>query len=470
MADYLETYGRREARFGIFMESKKKLWKGFAAFMAAMLIMTFVSQMIYTNNLPQVRWNYPSASSIRNEFAVEGTVETVNSQAITGMEGLLVKQVYVAAGEQISEGLVLYEVDIEDLAAQLGRLEAEEEVWQEQVRAQRKDAATEITRAQEDYDIKVAELDRQIAEETALLEDALEDLDTHLFRLPEEDSPDEVWIAWADERTRIDREIEERRRALEDTQFEKEKVLKQADRNIEDAKGAQNEIEGAYSANFSSIGQVQARENKIAVWKELMENEGKVTAKQEGTVLEVMLQSGMRMSSDAVMRYAGAESTLLFRTIISQEQKSRVHTGDSVNLTFPGSSVEVSETIDSIVQENGSYTVTIWLDAGVATGCTEGTMKVVSTSQVYDYVIPKQALHNDTNTNFIYVLEEKNGILGTELSVRKVIVQLLEQNESKVAVADDLLEGDMKIVTESNKELSNGAAVKEWYTSGEEKN
>lgn len=30
------------------------------------------------------------------------------------------------------------------------------------------------------------------------------------------------------------------------------------------------------------------------------------------------------------------------------------------------------------------------------------------------------------------------------------------------AVADELLSSDMKIVTESDKELSNGIAVKEW--------
>lgn len=449
-------------RLGIGMEAKKKTAKGLAVFMAVMLIMTFVSRIIYVGRMPQVRWSSPSASSIRNTLKVDGTVEAVDSEAITGMDGLLVKRVCVAAGEQVQEGTVLYEVDIEDLQIQLSQLEAEEEVWQEQIRAQKNDAATEIARAKEDYDISVTELDRKIAEETALLEDALEDLDTHIFRLPEEDSSDEIWIAWADERTRLDREIEERKRAIEAAEFEKEKVLRQADRKLEDAKGVQSEVEGAYSASFAAIGQVQARENKIEVWKALAENEGKVTAAKEGMILEVMLQSGVRMSSNAVMRYADAESSRVFRTIISQEEKSRIYTGDSVHLSFPGSSEEVNETIDSIVQENGSYTVAIWLEPGVAGGCNEGVMEVVSTSQVYDYVIPKQALHNDGNTNYIYVMEEKNGILGTELSVRRLTVQLLWQNESRAAVYDDLLQSDMKIVTESDKELANGAAVKEW--------
>lgn len=448
-------------RFGADMESKKKLWRGFAIFMAVMLLMTFVSRIVYVSRLPRVRWQNPTAASIRNKLLVDGTVEVVNSEAVTGVEGLLVKRVCVAAGEQIEAGTVLYEVDTEDLQVQLGRLEAEEQVWQNQINALKKDAATEIARAQEDYDTTVAELDRKIAEETKLLEDAMEDLDTHMFRLPKEDAPDEVWIAWADERTRIDREIEQRKAAIEEAGFEKEKVLKEAGRNIEDAKDAQSEVEGAYSSSYSAIGQIQARQNKIEAWKQLLEDEGQIKAEQEGTILEVMLKSGVRMSADAVMRYADAESSRIFRTIISQDQKSMVHTGDTVRLSFAGSSEEVGETIDSIVQENGSYTVTIWLEPGVAKGRTEGTMEVTSTSEIYDYVVPRQAIHNDGSI-CVYVLEEKNGILGTELSIRSMTVRLIDENEDNAAIADELLTDDLKIVTESDKELSNGAAVMEY--------
>ena len=429
--------------------------------MAVMLLMTFVSRIVYVSRLPRVRWQNPTAASIRNKLLVDGTVEVVNSEAVTGVEGLLVKRVCVAAGEQIEAGTVLYEVDTEDLQVQLGRLEAEEQVWQNQINALKKDAATEIARAQEDYDTTVAELDRKIAEETKLLEDAREDLDTHMFRLPKEDAPDEVWIAWADERTRIDREIEQRKAAIEEAGFEKEKVLKEAGRNIEDAKDAQSEVEGAYSSSYSAIGQIQARQNKIEAWKQLLEDEGQIKAEQEGTILEVMLKSGVRMSADAVMRYADAESSRIFRTIISQDQKSMVHTGDTVRLSFAGSSEEVGETIDSIVQENGSYTVTIWLEPGVAKGRTEGTMEVTSTSEIYDYVVPRQAIHNDGSI-CVYVLEEKNGILGTELSIRSMTVRLIDENEDNAAIADELLTDDLKIVTESDKELSNGAAVMEY--------
>lgn len=441
------------------MGRKKRLGMGFGIFMAGMLVMTFVSRVIYVSQMPRVKWSYFSAASIQNTFLSEGTLEAVNAQAVTGMEGLLVKKVCVAAGEWIEAGTVLYEVDLEDLEMQLSLLEAEERVWQAQVQTEKKEAATEAARAAEDYESAAVELERKIAEEMILLEQAQEDMDTHMFRIPQEDAPDEVWIAWADERTRIDREIKERQRAIEETGQEKEKVLREAARSMEDARNVQSQVEGAYSAGFSSIGQVQEREHKIAVWKELAERDGRVAAGQEGTVLEVMIQAGTRMGEGAVMRYADAQGSLVFRTVIPQENKSMVHTGDRVHLSFPGSPEEVDEEIDSIIQENGGYRVTVWLEAGVAQGRTEGVMEVVSTSEIYDFVIPKRALHHDGDMYYIYVLEEKNGILGTELCVRRLPVRLLDGNEDKAAVTDDLLESGMKVVVEYDRELGNGMAV-----------
>lgn len=443
------------------MESKKKLWRGFALFMAVMLIMTYVSRMVYVSRMPRVRWSNPTATSIRNKIRSEGTVEVVNSQAVVGLDGLLVKKVCVAAGDRIETGTVLYEVDTEDMLAQLAELEAQEQAWQKQEQAKRRDAATNATRAQEDYDTTVIELERKIAEETKKLEELLEDLDTHMFRIPEEDASDEIWIAWADERLRLDREIAEKKRMIEDAQLEREKVLRQADREIEDAKRAQSAAEGGLDLGVSGVSQVRERQERIALLTELSENEGKVTAESAGDVLEVMMQSGMRMGSEAVLRYADDQGSRIFRTVISQEQKGMVHTGDTVQLTFPGSAEEVGETIDSIVQENGGYTVTIRLEPGVASGRTEGVMELNYTSEIYDYVVPARALHNDGG-NAIYVLEEKEGILGTELSVRSMTVRLLDKNEDYAAVADELLSGDIKVVTECDRELENGAAVKEW--------
>lgn len=442
------------------MESKKKLWRGFALFMAAMLVMTYVSRMVYVSRMPRVKWSCPASASIRNKITAEGTVEAVGARAVIGLDGLLVEKVCVAAGDRMEAGTVLYEVNMEDLLAQLSELHAQEEAWQKQEQAKRREAAVNTTRAQEDYDTNVIELDRRIAEETKKLEELMEDLDTHMFRIPEEDASDEIWIAWADERLRFDREIAQKKRMIEDIQLEKEKLVRQADREVEDARRAQSAAESGLELGASGISQVRERQERIALLTELSENGGKVEAEHAGNVLEVMMQSGTRMGADAVLRYADDTDSRIFCTVITQEQKPLVHTGDAVQLTFPGSAGEAAGTIDSIVQENGSYTATIRLDPGVAAGCTEGVMELNSTSEIYDFVIPIKALRNDGG-NAIYVLEEREGILGTELSVRSMTVRLLDRNEEYAAIADELLSGDLKVVTECDRELENGMAVKE---------
>lgn len=442
-------------------ESKKKLWQGFALFMAIMLVMTYVSRMVYVSRMPRVRWSNPVSTSIRNKVVAEGTVEVVNSQAVIGLEGLLVEKVCVAAGDPIEVGTVLYEVDTEDMLAQLAELEAQEQVWQEQEEARRRDAATDTTRAKEDYDTSVTELDRKIEEETKKREELMEDLDTHMFRIPKEDAADETWIAWADRRVQLDREIAEKKRSIEDAQLQKEKMLRQADREIEDARRAQSAAEAGFDLGAAGVSQVRERQERIALLTELAENEGRVVSESAGDILEVMMQSGMRMGAEAVMRYADDTGSRIFRTVISQEQKSMVHTGDTVRISFPGNAETVSEAIDSIVQESGGYAVTIRLEAGVGQGFTEGTMELESTSEIFDFVVPVRALHNDGN-NAVYILEEKAGILGTELSVRSLTVRLLDSNDDYAAIADELLSADMKIVTECDQELENGMAVKEW--------
>lgn len=441
---------------------KKKWVVRLGVFMLAMLIMTFVSRIIYVDNMPRVHWSYPKAASIQKEFSAEGTVEAADARSIAGLEGLLVDRVDVAVGQQIEEGTLLYEVDVEDLEEQLGVLKEEERIWQEQVRAEKSRAAAETKRAREDYDDTLAELDRNIAEQNALLEDLKEDLELHLFRIPEEDAADEVWIAWADERTRLDREIEAKERDIEEAEYQKEETLKQAGRDIEDAQSGQQAAEGLYSAGYGAVGQIQERQRKIEVWEALAEADGRVYAAQAGTVIEVMLRSGMRMAEDAVIRYADAQSSLVYRTVVTQEQKALVHTGDSVRIRFPGSSQETTETVDSIVQEGGDYVVTVRLEPGAAQGQTEGVMSVSVTSQAYDFVIPRKALHSEGGICYIYVLEEKTGILGTELTARRQTVGLEEQNEDMAAISDSTLQSDMMIVTDSDKELENGIAVMEW--------
>ena len=61
---------------------------------------------------------------------------------------------------------------------------------------------------------------------------------------------------------------------------------------------------------------------------------------------------------------------------------------------------------------------------------------------------------------YVYVAEEREGILGTEWKVRKVFVTILDRTDSVAAVESAEIGGDTRIVTTSSKELADGDTVR----------
>lgn len=383
--DYTGQGKNREAEQEAWMQARKKrLLGGFGAFLIVMLILTFLSRTIYTNQLPQVSWKHAVSSSINFGVSQEGIVDAVSAQVIYGIDGLKIAKLHVLAGEQIEVGSLLYEIDLIDLQKKLAALIAEQNTWEAQAdETQRRNAVFEDDLVKE-MDISPAEASRR--------------------------SGDAVF----------------------------ENVI----------------TESAYR-------EADQRKARISSWFELLQNEGRVEAADAGTILEVLINTGEYMTDAPVIRYVNEESSLVFKASISAEDKAWIHVGDNAEIKFFGSKQTVSGTIDWIEEKNGAYQASVWLEPGEGQGETEGSMKVTYSSPVYDYVIPIQALHSNGDRCFVYVLREKEGILGTELSVRKMDVRVLEKSPDKAAVFEEILDSQTRIVTDSTKDLKDGDSVRE---------
>lgn len=203
------------------------------------------------------------------------------------------------------------------------------------------------------------------------------------------------------------------------------------------------------------------REERLGLWMEILEQDGKICAEEAGMILEVLIEAGYRMEDVPAMLYADTETPLVFEAVISAQQKEMVHIGDAVTIQFSGSKEEAAAQIDWIEEQSGNYLVTVHLPEGKGQGEMEGTMEMKYSSSVYDYVIPLEALHTEGERSCIYFLEEKSGILGTELSAKKVDVRVLEQSLSHAAIEEEILEDGMKIIVSTDKVLSDGATVRE---------
>lgn len=222
---------------------------------------------------------------------------------------------------------------------------------------------------------------------------------------------------------------------------------------------AQNWYEGARTP--VSWQEAAVREKQIEEWRNLLESSGKVTAEVQGRIQEILVQAGDRMDGTPIIRYGKDDSDRMLQAVVTEEQKERVHMGDAVTVTFAGSKEEITGKIDWLEEEGGEFLASVWLPSKAGQGEFEGTAKIQYESQMYDFVIPVSALYKEEDFYCIYVLKEKEGILGTQLSAEKLNVRLLEKTSDQAAIAEELLESGMKIITKSSKDLSPGAIIRE---------
>ena len=159
---------------------------------------------------------------------------------------------------------------------------------------------------------------------------------------------------------------------------------------------------------------------------------------------------------------ADLSQDLYYTAEITEEESELLFAGDLVNLSFRGGNVMLSDCeIQSVNKiSDGVYMVEIPLAPSEVTSGEIGQMSVkVMSDERYD-CIPLEAVHENGDQHYVYLVEESEGFLGTEyhISVRNVVVT--EQNDSYAAVQDSGLTSEDKIVIYTNKELYEGQVVR----------
>ena len=104
---------------------KQRAIKYFLIFLAAMLILTFASRMLYTERMPRVSCMSVSRKSISHEFEYSGTVEALKSQPVFIPEGLRVAELDVECGDRVIKNQTIMKLDMEYLHKKAAMLEKE---------------------------------------------------------------------------------------------------------------------------------------------------------------------------------------------------------------------------------------------------------------------------------------------------------------------------------------------------------
>ncbi len=97
-------------------KEKGRLWKWTGIFFAAMLVFTLLSRAVYQNSVAVVTTTQPSNGAISHSVQVSGKTIQNQELAVTTVAGLRVASVSVNEGQQVSQGDVLFTLDLDFLA------------------------------------------------------------------------------------------------------------------------------------------------------------------------------------------------------------------------------------------------------------------------------------------------------------------------------------------------------------------
>ncbi len=457
---------------------RKRIVGGLAVFMAFMWLCTLISKSIYASKLPMVSTIRTDSKYIEHIVEAEGIVEAGSKLPVTVLSGLRVEELAVQTGDKVEEGDLLLVVDLEDmkqimdeqeLAAQKVQLQIDAIVHNKELAQNQK--ALEEARAREDYDALARYQDTLVgraAEGVVQAEEALEELQAenreHENDWRKEDGGSKTEEEMEAERKAREQEEERLKQELQaaayaeaDAKWNRDNTIKDAGRKVEDV--LQEDNADATLAVYRS--ELSAVQEKIAAYQTIMEQEGRVTSPLGGMVTDVFVQTGGRVPDTASFLLADDEVPCQFRASLTKEQKSYVNLGDDVKLQLDGRK-KIDAKVDYIEEnENmpGTYTALLRLPEETGTPGLSGKMTCSKVGEKYPNCISLLALHAENDRNFVYVVNEREGILGTEYYVEEIIVSVADKND-KLAAIEGAVTAESLIIENSTKEIKKGDVVR----------
>lgn len=81
-------------------------------------------------------------------------------------------------------------------------------------------------------------------------------------------------------------------------------------------------------------------------------------------------------------------------------------------------------------------------------------------SENYTTVIPLQALRGSQNEYYVLILEEEQGVMGSELVVKRLDVEVVDKDSTSAALQEGLLTGEQEIISNSSRMIQEGSKVR----------
>ncbi len=265
---------------------------------------------------------------------------------------------------------------------------------------------------------------------------------------------------WETQKAALEQAVTEARTAYEAAVSARTESVKSAARALEDA-SMQPATDSTARQGEISRQQQELTLNKLLALKEA---EGKITAPVRGMVTQIAITTGDFTTNGTAIRLADtSEGSRLVATVDKSHEKY-VSKGSPVNISVSGSKEEITDyTVANVAEneeDNTLLDVTIELPEGVLEAGTSAEIEIVQKSKNYSTVLPIQALHEEQNVYYVFIVQEEEGVMGTELVAKRYEVEVADKNSTSAALAEGMLTGDQEIISSSSRVIEDGSRVR----------
>ena len=297
---------------------------------------------------------------------------------------------------------------------------------------------------------------RRANAELLALQDALTKHGRGVVEQPDFSAEELKFDEWQNTRLALEANVQKAKENYNDVSYSREVTLRQKQRDIASAQVTERADSSAAIYELD-IKQIQAQ---LASLYALKKQKGEIKAESDGIISKIQVEVGGRTSDTASILMTDMQRPCQFKFSITKEQGKHVHLNDTVSLKLNGQS-EMEVTVDYFTEnmQNG-YDLVCMLPEGVGKPGLSGTVQKSVQGEYHDLTLPVDVVTEESGGYFIYTLNEKEGILGSEYYVERLKVQVKDKNDRFAAIESGTISADTKVVIHTTKELKQGESVR----------
>lgn len=469
------------------MKENKRAVKFFTGFLVLMLIMTFVSRIVYTRSLPVVSVKSVKSERLTNVISCSGTVEPTSVKTVYLPEDLTVEMISAFEGKTVAEGDELLRLDLKKLEEKAQKLKTE--INEEKQNAIDVGTGTSVF-AEPDMPVKsvtvkkgdkVKKGDLLFTIDTDRLCYFINELETErnneiinrdactaAIKKAEKEKQDDIVAQQKTQEAIYNSGIAQKQRKIDRYM----RVLNNYGNITAPCGGVVTAIKiGSGDTTTSAAAMLIGKSEKVGSavmekkklleeYNALIKNGGSVASEIAGTVTAVNIAAGQLTTSAAAISISDDSAPVYFRADLTEDQARKIAAGDGAELMFRNGRVRLNCTVESVTKlpTGQGYRAAVPIESDKVVCGDIGQLKVRITDEEEGVCVPRSAVRGAENKRYVYLLVTEDGFLGEEYHAERVSVTEQNSNDIYVSLSSGLSEGAYVICSE--KELTDGQTVR----------